>query len=290
MAKRNRNTTKSTIRKWIDEGRGQGVGAAYRPWLQVQDVPSTGISSRIKSWKTGRIHHLLSRLETNFFFNLEWSLRVTDIREQFPLLPVEETGSIAENIGVRHPTDPKTRESIVMTTDFLITIFDGFTSREIARTVKPSAELGSDRVLEKFEIERRYWESRQISWGIVTEHEISAVLAKNVQCLYGSYHLNEFPGLNTMRLAQIEQAILASISSGIPLAEITSQCDDRLGLSPGTSLTAVRHLIATRRWLVDMQIALEPGKPLRILGVPGRTLTPSIIENKTYESLNQRVA
>ncbi len=290
MAKRNRDTTKSTIQKRIDEGRGQGVGADYRPWLHVQDVPSTGIASRIKSWKVGRIHHLFSRLETNLFFNLEWSRQVSDIREQYPLLNLEETMAIADKIGVRHPTDPKTQECIVMTTDFLVTVFDGVTSRQIARTVKPASELQSDRILEKFEIERRYWEARQISWGIVTEREISAIVAKNVQWLHRSYHLSEYPELNALRLSQIEEAIMSSISSGLPLAQITCECDDRLGLSPGTSLNAVRHLIATRRWLVDMQVLLEPGRPLSILDGSGQSLNcPSIKENH-FESLNQHVA
>jgi hypothetical protein len=290
MAKRNRNTTGNTIQKRIDEGRGQGVGADYRPWLQVQDVPSTGLASRIKGWKIGRIHHLFSRLETNFFFNLEWSQRVSDIREQFPLLPREETIAIAEKIGVRPPTDPKTQEPIVMTTDFLITVSDGPESREIARTVKPSDQLDSDRVLEKFEIERLYWEARQISWGIVTENEISEVVAKNVQWLHGSCHLGAFPALDALPLDQIEQVILGRIASGLPLAQITSQCDDRLGLPAGASLTAVRHLIATRRWRVNMDVLLEPSKPLQILGTASGSLISASINENSDDSLNQRVA
>ncbi len=45
-----------------------------------------------------------------------------DIREQFPLLPIEETIIIAEELGIKHPTDPNTGEPVVMTTDFLVTV------------------------------------------------------------------------------------------------------------------------------------------------------------------------
>ncbi len=33
-----------------------------------------------------------------------------DIREQFPLLPLAETIVIAEELGIKHPTIPKTNE------------------------------------------------------------------------------------------------------------------------------------------------------------------------------------
>lgn len=83
--------------------------------MHIQDIASTGLASRIKGWKTGRVHHLLSKLETEYFYVLEWSNIVSDIREQYPLLPITETLEIAEQLGILHPTDPRTKESIVMT-------------------------------------------------------------------------------------------------------------------------------------------------------------------------------
>jgi hypothetical protein len=71
MAKRQRATSTTTVEKRLKEGRGSGKGANYTPWLHIQDVPSQGLSSRIKGWKTGRVHHLLSEMETNYFYVLE---------------------------------------------------------------------------------------------------------------------------------------------------------------------------------------------------------------------------
>jgi len=59
---------------------------------------------------------------------------VIDIREQFPLLPVEEVQEIAHSKGINCPVDRKTREPLVMTTDFRITLNDG---DEVLRSVKP---------------------------------------------------------------------------------------------------------------------------------------------------------
>lgn len=37
MSKRIRT---SEVEKWIKEGRGSGIGADYKPWLNIQDVSS----------------------------------------------------------------------------------------------------------------------------------------------------------------------------------------------------------------------------------------------------------
>jgi hypothetical protein len=47
---------------------------------------------------------------------------LVDIREQFPLLPVEEIIVIGDELGIKHPTNPKTGEPAEMTTDFLVAI------------------------------------------------------------------------------------------------------------------------------------------------------------------------
>jgi hypothetical protein len=88
MAKRSRKTDQAVIDRRIKEGRGQGTGAEYTPWLYVQDVPSNGLAHRIKGWKTKREHHFFSTLERDYFYVLEWSPFVIDIREQYPLLPL----------------------------------------------------------------------------------------------------------------------------------------------------------------------------------------------------------
>jgi hypothetical protein len=70
-----------SVARFEARGRGKGTGARYLPWLRVQDVPSKGLSTRVEGWKTGRIHHFLSTLELIYYYIVEWSSIVTDIRE-----------------------------------------------------------------------------------------------------------------------------------------------------------------------------------------------------------------
>jgi hypothetical protein len=269
MAKRKRQTDKTVIDKRISDGRGQGRGSDYKPWLLVQDVPSQGLATRIKGWKTKRVHHLLSNLELSYFYILEWSPVVFDIREQYPLLPLEETLAIAEQCGIRHPTDPKTKEPVVMTTDFFITVPQSIEVIEQARTLKTAKDLQSERTLEKLEIERLYWHNRNIDWGIVTEQEIPQALAKNVDWLHAFFRLEDLSPLSETEIRRIATALTLRMAQGnAVLTNLTAECDDKLGLEPGTALSVSRHLIANRRWLVDMNKPIQPSKSLVLLTTP----------------------
>lgn len=67
-----------------------------------------------------------------------------------------------------------------MTRDFLVTKSNNNELVEVARTIKAKDKLFNKRILEKFEIERVYWERRNIDWGIVSEDEIDKIIANNI--------------------------------------------------------------------------------------------------------------
>ncbi|TGB27801.1 transposase [Pseudomonas aeruginosa] len=182
-----RFASKQDIERHIANGFGAGAGAGYVPWLRVQDVPSMGRSWKIQGIKTGRIHHLLSDLERAYLLVCEFSEDVVDIREQYPLLPVESAQAIARAIGVRYPRYKSTDVPLVMTTDFLLTVKqpDG-DFKTVARTIKYQQDLkGKDsaRTLEKLEVERRFWMGQGVDWSIVTEELFTPDLIKNLGLL-----------------------------------------------------------------------------------------------------------
>lgn len=268
MGWRRRGDPEATIRNRIREGRGTGVGREYKPWLKVREVPSKGLETREMGWKTHRMHHLLSELERRYFCVLEWSSQVVDIREQYPLLPREETLAIAEAIGVRHPMVPHTTVPIVMTSDFMITVRQPVGVRNQVRTTKYVSELACWRKMEKLQIERLYWEARGLDWGIVTERDIPWTLADNVDWMHPHKNLADMAPLSFDDIRRIATVLAPRVmDSDVPLARLTDECDDRLGLEPGCSLMAVRHLLANRVWVVDMSKKINVSEPLRPLSV-----------------------
>ncbi len=82
---------------------GIGQGLEYKPWLRIQDVKSKGVRSVIYGREAKREHHMLSSIESEHFQLAEFSNRVLDIREQFPILPLNFTQKVAKILGVEHP-------------------------------------------------------------------------------------------------------------------------------------------------------------------------------------------
>jgi hypothetical protein len=250
VTKRKTELTEKKIVEMEKEGRGQGKGEYYKPWINIQDFPSIGLVTRGKGWKTNRIHHFLSKLERDYFYVLEWNKLVVDIREQFPLNR-EDTLYIATNKGIKHPTDPKSQLPIVMTTDFLITISNSKGTTHVARTIKPSKELENERTIEKFEIERSYWGNRGIDWGIITEKEIPKDMVENMEWLHLSYfEIEDLPSSTLNTYAQQLKSFIEKCNTSI--IEMVTEFDQIFQLENGMGLEILKHLIARKEVPIDI--------------------------------------
>lgn len=245
-------------------GFGSGEGAGYRPYLRVSDVPSNGTCSIITGWKCGREHHLLSRNERNYFFCLEWSDSVLEIREQFPLLPLEETQGIAHRLGFRHPNDHG--EPLVMTTDFLLVVRAGIHERFVARTVKPAKQLENCRVLEKFAIEKRYFEERKVDWGIVTERDIPEAVWRNVEWLHECRDVRGLGPIEPEQIDRVLQHMARQISPKLTIRmdEFCASADRELGLPFGAALKVFRYALATKKFEIDIRKRLRTDQPIMV--------------------------
>lgn len=258
MSKRRLTWTQAKFEQYLKEGRGQGTGSNYKPWITAQDFPTEGRLTRSLGWKSGRLHHLFSDHETRYFYLLEWSEVVVDIREQFPLIDVAVARRIAQDMGVQYPTDSASGTPYVMTTDFMISLDEFGKKSEIARTIKPSSKLSERRVIEKFEIERRYWEAQGIDWGIVTEKDIPKVLVRNLEWLYPAYRLETSPGVAVAELLSIAAILKDRLrSSSATISKITTALDREMNLEIGTALSIFRHLVARKEIVLDMDKKIE---------------------------------
>jgi len=253
MGKNRRKWSEKQYQKYIKEGRGQGTGADYIPWIKIHDFPSNGVCARIRGRTTGRIHHLLSRNESAFFYLLDCSPDVSDIREQFPLR-LQDTLDIAHSLGIRHPWDHSSNFPIVMTTDFLITTRDG----PRARTIKETDALSNTRVLEKFAIEHSYWERHAVDWKIVTEKQIEFERSRNLQWLYYGQSLEEL-----LPDPREQDRVLAAFldlyeTSGLPLPDAIEILESSHCLRPGVGMSVFKKLIILGMIRLDLSRRIDP--------------------------------
>lgn len=264
MAKRKRN---NTHRGNEDNYSLIPRGKDYKPCILIQDVPSKGRSSRPCGIKTGRQHEFLSDLERNYFMVLEFIDDVVDIREQFPL-KLGETLLIAEELGLAHPTDTKTKEPIVMTSDFCITLKKGNSTQDIIRTAKYKKELIDRRVMEKFYIEEKYWERHGLDWGIVTEEEINKNYSQNLSDILDYYDLNDNHAFKEISFEEKDDIIIAFlqriVGSEKNIREISSLFEKDLQLEKGAGITLFKHLVARKYINIDLFSPLRLDKYIQI--------------------------
>lgn len=248
MGKRKYGWDWNTYHRRIAEGRGRGTLKDYLPWLTIHDLASLGVVSRVMGRTAGRIYHLLSGLETAFFYILDASDLTLDIWEQYPLLPLEDTLRIAEAMRIRHPRDNNSKYPIVLTSDFVVTTTSGLK----VLSVKPSSELEKLRTREKLALEHRFWEEKGIEWRLVTEKEIDFQKARNLEWINRSWDFCERvpEGRNPDEILDAFQYIYEhGYDSVSRIAEIV---ENRFKLEPGFGITTYQHLVLRKRIHMDL--------------------------------------
>lgn len=264
MSKRNYTLNIKKINKRIKEGRGFGIGEEYKPFITVYDVPSSGRSTRIRGWITNRTQHFLSDLERNLFLKYQFREDVVDIREQFPLFPLEETIKIAEELNIKHPRDPKSKELIIPTTDLLVTLKGKDSCYNIAIAAKYKQDLKNQRTIEKLKIEKIYWERRNVHWMIKTEEDIDKVYIENIRNIYPYFWLmphGNFTENNVeMFYKYIKENYANFVEQKFTLYDVTSDFDKKMEFEYGTGLLLAKYYIAHHIMKFDMYKKFLPYK------------------------------
>jgi hypothetical protein len=264
MPRRKRCFNQNTHEKRLKEGRGQGDGANYQPYIRVQDISSLGQSNRDFGLTTNRQHDYLSKLEHRSHLIYDIS-KLLDIKEQKDI-PLELSLEIARKCGIRHPADRRTKVPIPLTIDLVLTIPRPVGSVTIARSVKYTRDLWKPRVIEKLELERRSCKQLYADWGIITEIDFNWGLVKNI---LWSYKFREVRSLYPLRpdgVRIISKTLTAKVlAQDDPLCEAALLCDRDFELRRGTSLSIARHLVASGQWVVDMRTLIVPTERLDIL-------------------------
>jgi hypothetical protein len=181
----------------IHQGRGNGSGDAYRPWIEVTRKTSSPCSnlSVVPVPHLTRLTHYLSRGEREFALFLWW-LGALDVREQYPLWPWQHlqpitqlrTASeprfhpgmrtVAEEAGIPLSNYPGLGVPWILSIDLLVTVPVADDQRTLVGiSCKPKAILESgspsDRELERLELDRRYCRHADIPYRLAHPEQLS---------------------------------------------------------------------------------------------------------------------
>jgi hypothetical protein len=268
MPSRVKNLTGDAVERRTKSGHGRGEGNDYKPWLRTTDISSRGTSVQWCSSKLERANHTLSQGEYRYLLLLKYSPSILDIREQFPL-EVSETQAIARALGVRHPLIRG--KVMVMTTDFLLTVKVGKDTIQVARTCKEKGDLKGERLFQKLEIERQYWEMRGVDWGlVVTDADIPEEIWRNIEWFLDCRRLEKLEPMTTAEVQSVALWLISEVRRAkiVTLSLLGIACDEVLDQPPGTGLKVARFLFANRVFLADIATRIWPDNPVSITVSP----------------------
>jgi hypothetical protein len=233
-------------RRWIKEGRGQGTGADYKPWLTVRDVASEGRSHRVFGHISQRTHHLLSDLELATFLLLQWRSTTIDIREQFPL-DRAVTLDISKRLGIEHPNHHGVEQ--YMSSDFVVDTEEK-DRRRFAIQVKATEAFSDSRAIEKLEIESQYWREKGVPFFWVTENQIPPIVFENINLLYN--HIDDDTGQNDLLVQLDVFSKHIRQSENLRVKELCMKLDASYDHEPGEALYQIKRLLAHRYFHFDI--------------------------------------
>lgn len=256
--------TEQKISNLWEQGRGQGFGADYQPWLTVWDIPKNSRRHRVQSPRFGRELQLFSDVEYGVFLLAERCPSVTEAYEQYPI----DRGlsqAVAERLEIRHPYYPTTRVPTVMTVDLLITVSRGDATVRIGLDAKTAGQLEDPRVLEKLQLTGACLQEMGCEHLIVCETHLPKTLIDNLRWLRSAYpHQREaLPYADSIDEAadRLHEYLSRQRFGKAPFRTLCDEFDARMGWEPNMAMRAARLLILSHRLHVDLTQPDIPGLP-----------------------------
>lgn len=263
MARRKVEYSIKACERWLAQGRGRGEKETYKPWVRIGDFASRGVSTAMPGIKTKRVHELLSGIETRAFLVAEFNKTVIDIREQFPLFPLDHVVALAKQADITYPI--VNGEPYTLTTDLLLTRCVADVVSYLAIAVKPTSELRKKAVVDKLELERLWWKSLGIEWILCTEKDLSQSVEDNLTWVSQQFRAYECD------YESIDDRILQPFHTIFEprrylIGDLIGQIADTVDLDLEESKTVLCKAIWEQHLLIDLEVSIPSEGIISVLG------------------------
>ncbi len=186
MGKNLKRVTEKRQANWYLNHRNSIESGCYEPFWRTDDVPSSGVKTKISHFKTKyRIVHLLSQNELWMYLHLVRNPLVLEIYEQYAV-PLDFSLAIANELEVKHPVYSDSQVPIVQTIDFVVDMLNPETGEiyKAAFPVKQPEDALRPRTMEKMALQEAYCELEHMEYELVTSEVLRTVCSENLEALY----------------------------------------------------------------------------------------------------------
>jgi len=156
-----------------------------------------------------------------------------------------------------------------ITTDFLVTTTNNNENLEIARTIKQKNDLLDRRIIEKFEIERVFWERKGVDWSVITEEEINDDLVKNISLIHSYKDISLIDSFTDIEASEIQDLVYEFLKRIIDnpktMRKICHEFEDEMCLEKGTGLSMFKYLVINKIIEIDITQKINVNKNIPII-------------------------
>lgn len=238
----------------IRKGRGMGSFDEYQPWVQKRDFGSAGNASTVQGIVIPRLHHVLSDLELIYLMMLERRPGVIDIREQWPILNIDQTLAICEEVGEHHRYEEGA--PVPFTLDFLVTFDVDGERRYEAKSVKSPVDAQKPKVRKRLLVESLWCQSKNLRWDLIrTDGFYSAgkttLITANLSFMREWFSNRYQPEEKELR--QFVAVFSRYYDQGLRLDEVMRRSVQALRVSEGHADNMLRYAL----WRRDIKVSLS---------------------------------
>ncbi|MDM0110295.1 TnsA endonuclease N-terminal domain-containing protein [Variovorax sp. J22R24] len=250
-------------KKWTEDvleyrhsiGHGVGEGKNYWPYFFVQEFSSRGTQTRIPDLLVGRTIHTHSYIELGMHKWHEFN-GYADYQENFPV-EREITRAIAQQLGVRHPTYPKTRTDKVLTIDAVVTPAAHMHIKRCGWDAKEEEALDDPEVQVELSIKREACRLMGMDYDLFTWQTVSRTIVNNIDLLRGALPHDGEVSEDLRTLTANKPRMLKALDEATVVMSITDFCeayDKHHSLPEGTGLRVYYNLAYEKRVAVKLDV------------------------------------
>ena len=248
------------LRPRIRQGRGVGYGLGYKRWLNIRDVSSQGTSSSVRGIRVARPYHMLSELETIYFFLTERQSSVVDIREQWPVLDIDRTLELCALQGIRHKYSGPYPEPC--TIDFLITEkIDGVLCHRAA-SIKSAKDAADPEIRKRLYVEHTWCLEQGIPWTLIDTSDFDKKLLTLLRFMRGWFQNHFEPDPFAIKLFASE--FLRLHSSKMSLRVLISDTARHMCITEVLAENLFRYCAWSDQIPVSLQHMLSMNRPVTL--------------------------
>ncbi|EML1601071.1 MULTISPECIES: TnsA endonuclease N-terminal domain-containing protein [Burkholderia] len=246
------------LRSRVRRGFGIGIGPDYRSWCQIKGSGGKGTSAYVRGIKVDRIYQLLSEKETTYFYLLERSRSIIDIREHWPILDLDRTLQLSRQCGVHHPFRNGAPEPFTL--DFLVTELTdkGLTYR--AANLSPTVANLHDRSGQLLYVQYLWCIENGVPWFRVDTSQFDRKVLQNLRYIR-SWFLHQYRSDDELAESYAE-TFLACYERNVPLQSLLVASRQRLHLTDTAALDTFLYCAWSERIPVSLTHRLALSAPV----------------------------